>query len=135
VKPNNHPTLCTSISLFCSFLPIISIHVPLTLVSVGCDTQVSTNIQVTLFYALCFTWFCFNTPCQFIPLLNSCPHILCLMPFGWLCTTMQLRVYKAQSTEQGLEAVHSLETAPVSVQGYYVHNDTHERSSLNNIMK
>jgi hypothetical protein len=38
----------------------------------------------TLFYARCFTPFCFNAPCQFTPLLNLRSLIFGLTLLGWL---------------------------------------------------
>jgi hypothetical protein len=39
-----------------------------------------------LFYDSFFTPFCFNAPCQYIPLLSLRSLISGLTPFGWLCS-------------------------------------------------
>lgn len=36
------------------------------------------------FMPVCFMPFCFNSHCQFTPVLNLCPLIFSLTPFGWL---------------------------------------------------
>jgi hypothetical protein len=41
----------------------------------------------------CFMPFCFNTACQYTPLLNVCPLIFGLTYFGWLCSVMLSPTY------------------------------------------
>jgi len=42
----------------------------------------------------CCTPFCFNAPCQYMPLLNIRPFILSLKTFGWLGSiTLTLTYY------------------------------------------
>jgi len=44
------------------------------------------KLHAELVLWLFFTPFCFNTPCQYIPLLSLSSLISGLTPFGWLCS-------------------------------------------------
>ena len=61
--------IITSIELFC----------------VASDSSSSTFLTIPgpCFVPVCFTPFYSNAPSQFTPLLNLCPLILGLMPYGW----------------------------------------------------
>lgn len=43
----------------------------------------------------CFTRFCFNASCTYVPLINLCSHNFGSTPFGWLCCSMQTPSYSS----------------------------------------
>ena len=63
----------------------------------------------------CFTPFCVNAVSKFTLLPHLRPLIFGLMLFGWLCTSMLLRVCTVRGTEQNWEALHALQTTSVTL--------------------